>query len=109
MAAALGSRGPLNVQCRVVGGALIPFEFNPRFSGSTSIRALADFNEPDLLIRRELQGEKCPRPQFKKAVILRSLKENWIGTPDGIAEELEYSCVGGRSRRNSEVLALARK
>lgn len=108
MAAALGSRGPLNVQCRVVGGTLIPFEFNPRFSGSTSIRALADFNEPDLLIRRELQGEKRPRPQFKKAVILRSLKENWIGTPDGrIADELEHSCVGAQSRENIEVLALA--
>ncbi len=107
MAAALGSRGPLNVQCRVVGGALIPFEFNPRFSGSTSIRALVDFNEPDLLIRRELWGEKCPRPQFKNGVILRSLKENRIGTPDDrIAEELKHSYVGGQSRPNSEVSAL---
>jgi carbamoyl-phosphate synthase large subunit len=107
MAAALGSRGPLNIQCRVVGSALIPFEFNPRFSGSTSIRALVDFNEPDLLIRRELRGEKCQRPQFKKGVILRSLKENWIGTPDDrVAEELDHNCVGGQSRRNSEVFAL---
>jgi carbamoyl-phosphate synthase large subunit len=110
MAAALGSRGPLNVQCRVVGDVVIPFEFNPRFSGSTSIRALVDFNEPDLLIRRELQGEKCPRPQFKKAVILRSLKENWIGTPDGrIVEELERSCVSDRSRPNCEVSELTRE
>jgi carbamoyl-phosphate synthase large subunit len=107
IAAALGSRGPLNVQCRVVDGALIPFEFNPRFSGSTSIRALAGFNEPDLLIRREFLGEKCQRPQFKKAVILRSLTENWIGTPDGrIAEELEHNYVGGQSRPNSKVSAL---
>ena len=108
MAAALGSRGPLNIQCRVVDGALIPFEFNPRFSGSTSIRALVDFNEPDLLIRRELRGEKCPRPQFKNGVILRSLKENWIGTPDGrITEQLEHSCVGAQSQGNSEVSPFA--
>ncbi len=104
MAAALGSRGPLNIQCRVVDGALIPFEFNPRFSGSTSIRALVDFNEPDLLIRRELRGEKCPRPQFKNGVILRSLKENRIGTPDDpIAEESEHSYVGGQLPGNGEV------
>jgi carbamoyl-phosphate synthase large subunit len=107
IAAALGSRGPLNIQCRVVGGALIPFEFNPRFSGSTSIRALADFNEPDLLIRRELRGEKCPRPQFREGVILRSLRENWIGTSDGcIAGELELNRVADQSRANSELSAL---
>jgi carbamoyl-phosphate synthase large subunit len=87
MAAVLGSRGPLNVQCRVVDGMLLPFEFNPRFSGSTSIRALVDFNEPDLLIRRELRGEKCLQPQFRNGVILRSLKENWVGTPDSRVAE----------------------
>src|SRR5260370_24160687 len=80
MATALGSRGPLNIQCQVCGGALVPLEFNPRFSGSTSIRALADFNEPDLLIRRELLGGECPPLQFNKAVSLRSLWGKVIGT-----------------------------
>ncbi len=82
IAAALGSRGPLNIQCRVVNGEVMPFEINPRFSGSTSIRALVGFNEPDLLIRREFLGEHCSQPQFRKAVILRSLKENCIEVQD---------------------------
>jgi carbamoyl-phosphate synthase large subunit len=107
IAVALGSRGPLNIQCRVANGVLFPFELNPRFSGSTSLRALTGFNEPDLLIRRELRGEKCPRPRFKEGVILRSLKENWMGTPDGrIAEELKHSRVMGQSRANNELSAL---
>lgn len=53
----LGSRGPLNIQCRMVDNVAVVFEINPRLSGSTSLRSLAGFNEPDMLIRRVYQGE----------------------------------------------------
>jgi len=53
----LRSRGPLNIQCRMVDNVAVVFEINPRLSGSTSLRSLAGFNEPDLLIRRIYQGE----------------------------------------------------
>ena len=36
----LGSRGPLNLQCRFVDGNVRIFEINPRFSGTTSLRAM---------------------------------------------------------------------
>lgn len=51
IAEALGSRGPLNIQGRWDGSNFMPFEINPRFSGTTSMRAMAGFNEPVLLIR----------------------------------------------------------
>ncbi|MCA9999947.1 MAG: ATP-grasp domain-containing protein, partial [Anaerolineales bacterium] len=50
----LGSKGPLNFQCRLVNGKVQVFEINPRFSGTTSLRAMVGFNEPDILVRRHL-------------------------------------------------------
>jgi carbamoyl-phosphate synthase large subunit len=82
LATALGSRGPLNVQCRMVEGEIVPFEINPRFSGTASIRALMGFNEPDMLLRKEFLGETLPPPQFRTGVILRSLKENCLEIED---------------------------
>jgi carbamoyl-phosphate synthase large subunit len=50
MANALGSVGPLNIQGRLDNGEFVAFEINPRFSGTTPMRAMAGFNEPELLI-----------------------------------------------------------
>ena len=33
------------------------FEINPRFSGTTSLRAMVGYNEPDVLIRHHVLGE----------------------------------------------------
>lgn len=72
----LGSRGPLNLQCRLVDGKVRVFEINPRFSGTTSLRAMVGLNEPDLLVRRHLLnqdvGQNAP---YQEATILRSLAE----------------------------------
>jgi carbamoyl-phosphate synthase large subunit len=76
IAAALGSHGPINVQCRFVDGRLLPFEVNPRFSGTTHIRALLGFNEPDLLIRHHLLGEPlAERPKYRFGHVVRALAE----------------------------------
>lgn len=79
VAAALGSQGPINIQCRLVGGVAMPFEINPRFSGTTSIRAMAGYNEPDVLIRRHLLGESIPE-RFPYAIgrVRRGLSETFI-------------------------------
>jgi carbamoyl-phosphate synthase large subunit len=76
IAAALRSRGPLNIQCRLEGGVVRVFEINPRFSGTASLRAMAGFNEPDLLYRRHVEGEAIPeRAEYRKGIILRGLRE----------------------------------
>lgn len=72
----LGSRGPLNLQCRFVDGKVHVFEINPRFSGTTSLRAMAGLNEPDLLVRRHLLGQDIGLDApYQEATILRSLTE----------------------------------
>jgi len=84
IALALGCRGAVNIQCRLVDGRPYVFEINPRFSGTTSLRALAGYNEPDVLVRRHLLGEFIPhRFDYRSGDILRGLQERFV-EPDGV-------------------------
>ena len=79
IALALGAAGPINVQCRLVGGEVCVFEINPRFSGTTSLRAMVGYNEPDVLVRRHLLGADIPAHfEYGSGVILRSLSETLV-------------------------------
>jgi carbamoyl-phosphate synthase large subunit len=52
IAQAIGSTGPLNIQLRTYKDKILPFEINPRFSGTTSARAYNNYNEPEYFIRK---------------------------------------------------------
>lgn len=79
IARAIGARGPVNIQCRFVNGKVKVFEINPRFSGTTSIRALMGYNEPDVLIRKHCLGENIqPRFPYERGFVARSLAESVI-------------------------------
>jgi carbamoyl-phosphate synthase large subunit len=72
----MGSTGPINIQCRYVDGIVYPFEINPRFSGTTYIRALAGVNEPDLFIRKYFLNQEIQSlPHPKRGLVLRGLEE----------------------------------
>ncbi|MCU0650086.1 MAG: ATP-grasp domain-containing protein, partial [Gemmatimonadaceae bacterium] len=85
IATALGARGPLNVQCRMVDGDAWIFEINPRFSGTTSLRALVGYNEPDALISEHVLGRPVERRfRYGHGTILRGLDEtlvDWTSVP----------------------------
>lgn len=84
IALALGARGAINIQCRLVGEEVCVFEINPRFSGTTSLRAMVGYNEPDVLVRHHLLGEDIPRHfPYQSGVILRSLQETFVPGGDG--------------------------
>lgn len=73
---ALGARYAINVQCRVANGEVMIFEINPRFSGTSSIRAMLGFNEPEFLIRKHILAEEiAERPAYRFGTVLRGLKE----------------------------------
>lgn len=75
----LGARGAINLQCRLHAGKVFVFEINPRFSGTTSLRAMVGYNEPDLLIRRHVLGEAIqPAFRFEEGVIVRGLEERFV-------------------------------
>jgi carbamoyl-phosphate synthase large subunit len=56
----------------------VPFEFNPRFSGTTAMRAHFGFNEPAMLIRSYLLGEDVPEPEQRKGLAFRYLDEVFV-------------------------------
>jgi carbamoyl-phosphate synthase large subunit len=79
IASALDVRGAVNVQCRLVDGKVRVFEINPRLSGTTSIRAMVGYNEPDLLLRLHLRGESvAPRFPYRSELVMRSVSENIV-------------------------------
>ena len=83
IASTLGCRGSLNIQCRYVDGRVVVFEINPRFSGTTSLRAIVGYNEPDVLIREHILNERVERRfAFRSGVILRSLAETLVQNLD---------------------------
>lgn len=61
----LGARGPFNIQCRKGKRGIYIFEVHPRFSGSASMRAEMEFNEPHVLIREFLEMERLKKVPHK--------------------------------------------
>jgi carbamoyl-phosphate synthase large subunit len=79
IAKTLGAKGPINIQCRFVDGKVKVFEINPRFSGTTSIRAMMGYNEPDILMRKHLFDEKILVDfPWKEGLVLRGLYETLV-------------------------------
>ncbi len=72
----LGVTGAVNIQCRFANDKVYVFEINPRFSGTTSLRAMVGYNEPDLLIRKHVLGEEIsPHFSYQSGRIVRGLSE----------------------------------
>lgn len=82
IASVIQSCGPINIQGRVRNGVLMPFEINPRFSASTYLRALAGFNEIDMLLGYLISGELPILNLIKPGWYLRSLTENYVAKED---------------------------
>lgn len=79
IALALGTRSAINIQLRFVDGKANVFEINPRYSGTSSFRAMVGYNEPDILIRKHLLGEAIePHFAYREGVILRGLDEVFV-------------------------------
>ncbi len=81
IAAALGSVGPLNIQGRLEDGELLPFEINPRFSGTSAMRAAAGFNEPEALVRWHLGRPPAPPSVPPRGDFVRGLMEYRVPDP----------------------------
>lgn len=79
IAAALNVRGAINIQGRMTASGFKVFEINPRFSGTTSIRAMMGYNEPDVLLRKHLFNEEIePDFFYEQGFVLRSLIETRV-------------------------------
>lgn len=79
IAQTLGCKGPVNIQCRYVNNKVYVFEINARFSGTTSLRAMVGYNEPDLLVRKHVLGEEIAANfEYESGYIARGLEEAFV-------------------------------
>lgn len=74
----LDSRGPLNVQGRLVNGTFYPFEINPRFSATAYIRTMAGFNEVDMFLQHLFGRETQAPSEMRYGYYFRSLDEVYV-------------------------------
>jgi len=78
----LKANGPINIQCRKTNSEIIPFEINPRFSGTTAPRSLVGYNEPDIFCRYLMFDEIPKKIEYKFGYVVRSLVEKYISLED---------------------------
>lgn len=67
----------INLQCRIHDNKVYIFEINPRFSGTTNLRAIVGFNEPEYIINERLliHNEELNDAKWKNKKVLRGIKE----------------------------------
>lgn len=82
---ALRPSGPCNVQLRLTARGAVTFEINPRFSGTTGIRAHFGFNEVEMAIRDFALAQSVPVPVVRPGIALRFWDEVYLGA-DGERE-----------------------
>ena len=78
---ALKPRGVLNVQLRLSERGPVPFELNIRCSGTTAIRSYFGYNEPEMLLRHYILGEKIEAPTPRTGYALRYWNEVFLDEP----------------------------
>lgn len=83
---ALRPLGPCNVQLRMRSGSPVPFELNPRFSGTTALRARMGFNEVEASLRHFVLGEPAPSMNdVGSGYALRYWNEVYV-SPEAVSE-----------------------
>jgi len=95
------SRGPLNVQLRLDGDRVVVFEVHARFSGTTPIRADAGFNEPDVMLRNFLDGERFGRLGYRSDLVALRAFEHVL------VPFAQYQSLGGERQAGRHVTVIA--
>jgi len=78
IAATINSDGPINIQCRIKNNELYVFEINPRFSGTTSARALVGCNEPNILTKFRIYGKIPKNISYKYGYVMKDFLEKFV-------------------------------
>jgi carbamoyl-phosphate synthase large subunit len=93
-----GAIGPINVQSRYCSGKVYILEINPRFSGTSPIRAYFNFNEAEAAVKHFLLNEEIDELKPSTGVAMRYFEELYTTLEDvkqiKEGEEIENSkCI----------------
>jgi len=75
MAQALGVEGACNFQFRIADGQPLVFEINPRFSGTSGIRYLYGFNDPEMAFEHACLDQPVVQPVLHPGLVMRYWNE----------------------------------
>lgn len=78
LTASIRPYGPINFQLRVDHRGPVIFEINPRFSGTTPIRALFGINEVEAVIQKLTGAELVSDYKKKEGVVIRYFENQYI-------------------------------
>lgn len=79
IASMLDTPGPLNLQCRVTKDGPTVFEINPRFSGTSTVRAWLGFNGVKAVVENFINGTLPGSMNYRKDVaMVRYLNEVYV-------------------------------
>ena len=70
--------GPINFQLRLTNRGPVVFEINPRFSGTTPIRALFGVNEVEAVVKKHTDAEPESEYKEKEGVVIRYFENQYI-------------------------------
>ena len=70
--------GPINFQLRLTDRGPVVFEINPRFSGTTPMRALFGVNEVEAVIKKLISSEPTNNYKEKDGVVIRYFENQYI-------------------------------
>ena len=86
MAQALGVEGACNFQFRIADEQPLVFEINPRFSGTSGIRYLYGFNDPEMAFEHACLGQPIVQPVLRPGLVMRYWNE--VHVPDAGFESM---------------------
>ena len=84
-----GAIGPFNVQSRYCEGRVYILEINPRFSGTTPLRAFFNFNEVEASLKHFLLNEEIQELNPSTGVAMRYFDELYVSLAQ--AEQIQES------------------
>ncbi|MCB9554680.1 MAG: ATP-grasp domain-containing protein [Deltaproteobacteria bacterium] len=71
-------QGVNNIQFRLTTNGPKILEINPRFSGTTGIRAHFGFNEPEMVLRHFVLGQDLAQPTLRPGRVARFMEELYL-------------------------------
>ena len=89
--------GPSNFQMRLSERGPVIFEINPRFSGTTAMRAYYHFNEPETVINSVLFHKKSPM-HHTNGVIMRYMNEVYLSLDEYQALKSSHTIEHSKSQ-----------
>jgi carbamoyl-phosphate synthase large subunit len=78
----LGPDGPINIQLRLTTNGPMAFEINPRFSGTTPVRASFGVNEVSILIEYLETGMLADKQLPKEGMVIRYTVDQFVSNND---------------------------